>query len=65
MRIWGTLITLSALSRDTSSEALAMLLSLGRAPSGFDFPLVGGFGFGVAVAVDLAFVLCSCDQGSF
>jgi hypothetical protein len=48
----------SALSRDTSSGALAMLPSSGRAPSGFDFPLVGAFDFAVAVAV------CSFDQGS-
>jgi hypothetical protein len=39
-----------------------MLLSLSRAPSGFDFPLVGAFDFVVAVAV--AVVLCSFDQGS-
>jgi hypothetical protein len=37
-----------------------MLPSSGRAPSGFDFPLVGAFDFAVAVAV----ALCSFDQGS-
>jgi hypothetical protein len=57
-------ITVSVLSRDTCSEALAMLLCLGRAPSGFDFPFLGAFDFGVAVALDVAFVLCSFDQGS-
>jgi len=49
-----------------------MLLSLSRAPSGFDFPLVEGFGVAVAVAVavgfdggfDVAVVFCSFDQGS-
>ena len=41
-----------------------MLLSLGCAPSGFDFPFVGAFDFGVAVVLDVAVVLCSFDQGS-
>jgi hypothetical protein len=41
-----------------------MLLSLSRAPSGFDFPLVEGFGVAVAVGFDVAVVFCSFDQGS-
>src|ERR1700690_179765 len=43
-------ITVSALSRDTSTDRRFFL-----------FPLVEGFGFGVALGV--AFALCSCDQG--
>jgi hypothetical protein len=41
-------ITVSALSRDTSSEPVAILLLWSRPASGFDFPFVEGFGFGVA-----------------
>jgi hypothetical protein len=39
-----------------------MLLSSGLAPSGFDFPLVGAFDFGVAV---VAVVLCSSTKARF
>jgi hypothetical protein len=41
-------ITVSALSRDTSSEPVTILLPWSRPASGFDFPFVEGFGFGVA-----------------
>src|SRR5260370_28032679 len=49
-------ITLSALSRDTSSDRVARRLRSGRAASGFDFPFVEGFG--------VAFAFCSFDQVS-
>ena len=41
-------ITVSALSRDTSSEPVTILLPWSRPASGFDFPFVEGFAFGVA-----------------
>jgi hypothetical protein len=44
----------SALSRDTSREALAMLLPSSHVLSGFDFPFVEDFIFGVAVVFDVA-----------
>jgi len=47
-------ITVSALSRDTSREALAMLLPSSHVLSGFDFPFVEDFGLGVAVVFDVA-----------
>jgi hypothetical protein len=42
-----------------------MLLSSGRAPSGFDFPFLGGFDFGVAVAVDLALLFAHATKARF
>src|ERR1700747_2431679 len=49
-------ITVSALSRDTSSAPVAILLPASVLVSGFAFPLVEGFG--------VAFVFGSFDQGS-
>jgi hypothetical protein len=49
-------ITVSALSRDTSSAPVAIPRLASVLASGFAFPLVEGFG--------VAFVFCSFDQGS-
>src|SRR5712692_8842179 len=48
-------ITVSALSRDTSSGRVVNPLPSRHLASGFAFPLVEGFG--------VAFVFCSFDQG--